>query len=222
MRVVLMVLSVAVLATGDDTGIAPRRQASDYPAHDTLRSAVVAAAAIPQDQVKKMFSGEIAKKYIVVEVAVFPEAGQTFEVDNFDFSLKAGDRVLRTSDPGDVAELWTGYPDPVGRRGPSVSTESGVIVERGQDPITGRPRTSVGTYEGVAVSNYPQPTPPPRPPNSRQIGLDDKLHKMALPQGPARKPVAGYLYFAMAGKQRAPLTLDCAKDDATVELQLQK
>lgn len=222
MRVALMVLSVAALASGDDSGVPPRRQASDYPAHETLKGAVIAAAAVPQDQAKKMFSGEIAKKYIVVEVAVYPEAGKTFEVDNFDFSLKAGEQVLRTSHPGDVAVMWSGYPDPVGRRGPSVSTETGVMVERGQDPITGRPRTSVGTYEGVAVSNYPQPTAPPPPPNSRQIGLEDKLQRMALPQGPTRDPVAGYLYFRIAGKQRAPLTLDYAKDDASAELQLQK
>lgn len=214
-------LVFATLAAGNDSGISPRTQPSDYPVHDDAKSAVLGAAVIPPEQVKKMFSGDVAKKYIVIEVAVFPVAGRMFIVDDLDFVLRTADQVLRASDPSDVAVLWPGNPDPLANRRPSVTTDTGVFVERGTDPTTGRPRTNVSTYESVAVSN-PPPTPPPQPPNNSQVAVDGKLHGMALPGGIAKSPVAGYLYFRINGKKREPLTLNYAKDDVSVDLKLPK
>ena len=45
---------------------------------------------IPANQVAKMFSPEIAKRYIVVEVAIYPENGVPFEVQSADFALRVG------------------------------------------------------------------------------------------------------------------------------------
>jgi hypothetical protein len=207
----------ASLAAADDFGVPPRRLPADYPVHAGVQTATLAAVVVPSDQVKKMFSGEISKKYFVIEVAVYPEAGQSFDVDEMSFVLRTGDQVLQTSDPGDVAGLWPGNNNPVGHRGPNITTETGVIVGRETDPITGRPRTSVGTYEGVAVSNYPQPNIPSPPPKNAGV-TEAKLRQMALPQGPTRIPVAGYLYFRPNGKKHDPLTLNYSKDDLSVDL----
>ena len=213
----------AWLAAGDDAGVLPRATPTGYPVHDNVKAAVLAAAVIPPEQVKKLFSADIAKHYVVVEVAVYPEDGRTFEVDLFDFELRTGDRVLHASKPRDVASPWPEKRVPYGGQGPTVVTETGVIVARGADPATGRPRTSVGTYEGVGVSNYPSandPMPPQGSPD--QAVVEAKVRRMALPLGSTSTPVAGYLYFGQTGRKHEPLTLNYSRDDQSVDLKFPK
>jgi len=211
----------AVLLTSlaaDDTGVTPRQKASDYPAHDNAKTALLAGAVVPSDQVKKMFSADIAKAYIVIEVAIYPEGPHPFDVDRFDFALETVDQPLHASNPHDIANPWLAQ---LPTRMPNVDVDTGVMVGHGTDPVTGRPTTSVGTYEGVHVSNYPRPNDPP-PADPGQSAVLQKIRDMALPEGATGKPVAGYLYFRYAGKKRAPLTLNYTNDDLSVDLKFPK
>ncbi len=221
-RAILLAAFLATLAWADDSSVSPRPKPTDYPVHDSLKTAVLAAAIVPPEQVKKIFSAETAKTYVVVEVAVYPQAGSSLDVDLIDFALKSGDQVVRASEPRDIGTAWPSAKNPsIGNRGPNVTAETGVIVDRETDPITGRPRTSVGTYEGVAVSNYPRPDPPPSP--SKNSGdVDDKIRKMALPQGPAKSPVAGYVYFRYHARKQDSFTLNYTNDDGSLDLKFPK
>ena len=73
----------------------------------TMRSKVnsttvrIAAAILAPKDVSKMFSSEIARDYIVVEVAVYPGA-PPFDVESSDFALSVGQRIGRTDRPIDV------------------------------------------------------------------------------------------------------------------------
>ena len=218
----LETLFLTSLAAADDTGVAPRAKPSDYPAHEKVKTTVLAAALVPPDQAKKMFSSEISKAYIVVEVAVYPGAGQSFDVDRLDFSLNSSDQVLHASNPRDVANPWQDKHAGIPSRGPNVSGETGVEVAHGTDPVTGRPRTSVATYEGVAVSNYPADPAPPAPRGNSDQSAAQRVRDMALGQGLTSKPVAGYLYFRYSGKKRDGLTLNYSNDDLSVDLKLPK
>jgi hypothetical protein len=215
---------LASLAAADDTVIAPRPKPTDYPAHDSVKTAVLAAAIVSPDQVKKIFSADTAKQYVVVEVAVYPEAGHSFDVDLLDFELNTGDQMVRASEPRDIGTAWPSAKSPsIGTRGPNVTAESGVIVDRETDPVTGRPRTSVGTYQGVAVSNYPRPDPPPQQStNSKQSDTEDKMRRLALLEGAAKAPVAGYLYFRHQRHKQDSFTLNYANDDGSVDLKFPK
>jgi len=215
---------VASLAAADDSSVSPRPKPADYPIHASAKTAVIAAAIVPPEQVKKLFSGDIAKQYVVVEVAVYPENGKTLEVDLFDFELKAGEQILRASAPRDFTTAWPSAKNPsIGNRGPNVTAETGVIVDRETDPVTGRPRTSVGTYQGVAVSNYPRPDPPSQQPtNSKQSDIEDKIRQMALPEGPAKAPVAGYVYFRYHTHKQDSFALNYSNDDGSVDLKFPK
>ncbi len=102
-----------------DTGVPPRAASTDYPAHDRADAAVLAATIIPTNQVSKMFSPEIAKQYLVVEVAIYPEGGVPFDVESSGFALRVGQRV-GTYEHGD---------DPVYGRRQGVGTYTGVAVE---------------------------------------------------------------------------------------------
>ena len=158
-------------AVASDNGVPPRRSASDYPVQQNVKTpaglAAVGAAIVPADQVRKMFSSDISRDYIVVEVAMYPADGKSFEADRYDFGLKItdgskGDRVAHADSPSDVAlPPYEKRPDLGGPESKvNVTQEAGVAVARSNDPYYGK-RTSVGTYEGTTVSNGPAPRAQP-------------------------------------------------------------
>jgi hypothetical protein len=220
----LATVCLAGLASAGDAGISPKPKPTDYPAHDSAKTAILAAAIVPQDQVKNLFSSAMAKNYVVVEVAIYPQDNRTFNVDLIDFELNTGDQFVRASEPADLGTIWPSAKGPsIGGRGPNVSTDTGVVVTRETDPVTGRPRTSVGTYEGVAVSNYPRPDPgPPPAPSPKQSDIDAKILRMALRVGPAKDLIAGYLFFRHQKNKQDTFTLNYSNDDFSVDLKFPK
>jgi hypothetical protein len=222
---------ISPAAVASDSGVPPRRSASDYPVQQTVKTpgglAAVGAVIVPDDQVRKMFSSEISRDYIVVEVAMYPADSKSFEADRYDFGLKIsngskGDRVAHADAPSDVAlPPYERRPDLGGPESKvNVTQEAGVAVARTNDPYYGK-RTSVGTYEGTSVSNGP-------PPPSQQSGsgvdrhaIESKLRDKALPEGPTTRAVAGYLYFPAAKKHKSDaLELQYTKGDVELDLRL--
>lgn len=146
-------------------------------------------------------------------------------MDLLDFSLKVGDQVIHADKPRDVAIPWPEKTGPTSQRGPAVTTETGVIVARGTNPVTGRPQTTTGTWEGVAVSNDPRDRNPPPPSNKPdQSAAEARVRDRALPLGETRKAVAGYLYFPQYGKKHKgdAIALNYSKDNVSVDLHFPK
>jgi hypothetical protein len=201
---------LSIVASGADTGVPPRGASTDYPVHGSADATTIAAAIVPASQVSKMFSPEISKQYVVVEVAIYPGGGVPFDVESADFALRVGQRIGRADRPVDVAP----WPE---RRGPS---ETGVIYQRSSDPVYGR-QQSVGTYTGVEVSSPGQPNgPPPPDPRGDPRVINDKVRRVALPEGDTKAVIAGYLYFPQYAKLRKSdeIELKYAKDDVKVNL----
>ena len=122
----LAAIFVAMLAAGDDSGTTPRAKPSDYPAHQTVKTAELAALVLTPDQVKKIFSSEVAKAYTIIEIAVYPADSQKFDVDLSDYSLKIGDQTTQADKPQNVMIPW-GNPGSVptlGNRGPTVTEDT--------------------------------------------------------------------------------------------------
>lgn len=224
-------LWAARMFAGD--GVAPRARVSDYPARQDVKAggvktAALAAAVVPAEQVRKLFSSDIARDWIVVEVAVYPEDGKSFDADGYDFSLKIGDRIARSENGVDVAGL--GEPK-LDNRAPDprvqVTQEAGVAIghtsyPQGTTPQGAPgPRTTVGTWESTTVSNRPSAPPPPPSNGVDPRELASKLRDKELPEGITQKAVAGYLYFR-AGKRRKndALTLEYTKGEIEADLKL--
>jgi hypothetical protein len=220
---------VPAAVAGDD-GVPPRRSASDYPVQQSAKAgaslAAIGATLVPADQVRKMFSAEISRDYIVVEVAMYPADGKSFEADRYDFGLKIGDgskgggRVAHAESPADVAlPPFEKRPDLGGPESKvNVTQEAGVAVARTNDPYYGK-RTSVGTYEGTTVSNGPAPPSQQAPSGVDRRAIEAKLREKALQDGPTAKAVAGYLYFPASKKRKGDL-LELQYTKADVELDL--
>jgi hypothetical protein len=212
------ILSIAAIAA--DTGVPPRGASTDYPAHGTADTAIIAAAVIPPNQVAKMFSSEIGKQYIVAEVAIYPANGVPFDVESVDFALRVGQRVGRADRPIDVAP-WAERRDSA-RLPVDVTTETGVVYQR-SDPVYGH-QQSVGTYTGVGVSAPGQNVPPPPSPKADEHAIYEKVRRSALAEGATKTMTAGYLYFPQYAKRRKSDAVEVkyAKDNVKLNLALGK
>jgi hypothetical protein len=165
-----------------------------------------------------MFSPEISKQYVVVEVAIYPGGAVPFDVESPDFALRAGQRIGRADRPVDVAP-WPERRGSEGRSPLDVTTETGVIYQRSSDPVNGR-QQSVGTYTGLEVSSPGQPNAPAPDPRADPRVIYDKVRRVALPEGGTKTVIAGYLYFPQYTKLRKSdeVELRYTKDDVKVNL----
>jgi hypothetical protein len=223
MRLIPLIFTVSLLLNAGDQGVPPRVRPSDYQAHQSTKDAILAAAIVPSRQIEKMFSADIARQYVVVELAIYPQNGHTFDTDWFDFGLKVGDTVAYVEKPREVATPWpekNRVPDkPV-----TVITEAGVVYSRTSDPVYGR-RSGWGTYEGVGVTNDPRaaaPPPPPRQGPDPQI-VEQHVRETMLSEGRTTTAVAGYLFFPQYKQKHRKgdaIELQWSKGDASVILRL--
>ena len=209
---------VAAQNSSTNSGIPPRQAVTDYPVHATIKLGTLGAAILPPENVKKIFSGDIASRYVVVEGALYPE--QQLDIDRPNFSLKMDGSVSRAAPPRDAAQSWPERRGPLGG-GPQVTGESGVIYERVHDPVNGN-RTTVGTWESVGVSNGD--------PRTSAAGQDPiaaaerKLQDLELPMRPTSKAIAGYLYFPRSAKIRkgAEVEMEYSRDGDAANLRFPK
>jgi hypothetical protein len=217
-RITLISLATGFLLAGTGTGIRPRGSSADYPARQTAGGITVAAAVIPPDQVKKLFATDLNRGgYIVVEVAIYPEADKSVEVSHGDFLLQHGseESAVRPVTGRAIASILVRKNTPKHSRANDVAIypSATVGVESGTyDPQTGRRRPGgVYTSTGVGVGNEPgrASAPPPYNDNQDPRIMQQELEEKALPEGIATRAIAGYLYFPKpAGKQKnAPYEL---------------
>jgi hypothetical protein len=216
--------AMAALALADDTGTRPRPSSADYPVSRPVKSATIGAVLVAPDQVKRIFPAEVNKKYIVVEVAIYPLAGEVVDVKSLDFGLKFGADVVRyPATPQDVAAMWREKGDQLSPgHGVDVTAESGITYGAGTDPTTGQRTRGWSTYEGVGVGAGRPPDAPPPPPGYNPNVMEAVAREKALPEGTARDAVAGYLYFPLPSKKHkgAALELRYSKDGSSVTLPL--
>lgn len=229
-RNVLFFLSaVLVFASGAD-GIKPRPAASDYPVKDQAGNVTIAAAVLDPDQVKSLFSTDL-KDYVVVEVGVYPAAGNNVNVTPDDFAIRIGtDEVVRAANPGAIAaaKVRKNAPSRQSRRSDidiyptaDIGYESG---GGGYDPVTGRRRGGMygggGVGVGVGGSRYPDYPAPASTGPDREV-MQQELADKTLPAGPTDQPVAGYLYFRLPPKsQNSALELQYYAKSGKVRLPL--
>ena len=197
-------LLTGLLPADDAGGIRPRESSADYTAHQKASGATVAAAVVPPDQVKKLFATDLnAGGYIVIEVAIYPEAGAEIDVSSGDFLLRVASNpaIVRNASARAIAAALQRKSKP-----PEVRHKSDVNVyptatigyESGTDSY-GRRRSGVYTAAGVGVGvgDDPRAAAPPRPASTYpdRTTMEQELADKALPEGKMTRAVAGYLYF---------------------------
>lgn len=218
-----------------EQGIHPRPSSDDYPAHQNARtqdtkSIAIGAALIPSRDAKKIFSPDLDRSYVVVEMGVFPVSGGKVKIATTDFALKIGDDLVYPATASTAAASL--YHDDRDRNLDRNSTgihtiaTGGVGYETGTDPVTGQRNRGWTTNTGVAVTNEPMggAYPDPRPPRMDQRNVQADVEDRALPEGEVAHAVAGYLYFPVGSRMRkkAQYLLVYLAGDSPVTMPLEK
>ena len=184
--------------------ISPKAQPEDYPAHAKAAGIEIAADFL----IHSFFGAEhdqmfFVRDYLVVEVAVYPQAGASYRVDASQFTLRLDGKkdVLFPQSPGLVA-YSAKYPD--GDTRPRLEAGAGV----GDVTATlGRP-VPVPRFPGDRTgAPNPQRLPPQAPetsdrrnvPKTEQTTPEEVIRQTALEGGPQHAAIAGYLFFAYSG-----------------------
>jgi hypothetical protein len=202
------IFASAILASGSSAGLKPRPSPSDYPNHESGKSATVAATLLTPDQVKSTFSTDMSH-YIVVEVGVYPAAGQTVDLSSGDFALRIGAQgeIVRAANPRAIAASIQRKNAPQPSRASDITLypTATIGVASGTDPMTGRRTRGVYTDTGVGVGiggGGPMEAPRPASTDRAREVMQQELSDKSLPDGKTADPVAGYLYFPMTPKAR--------------------
>ncbi len=166
-RCALVASFVAVLLIyADGTGVTPRASGLQYEAHGEADGATIGASIVPQKEAAKLFTSDVLKRHVVIEVAVYPKAGHEVEIQWFDFALltKSGGKS-HPATPDEVSAVWRGH----------------------RAAFAPRPPTPGKPYEIFGPSRYES--------GPDWQALEAKLQLLALPKGRTNRDVAGYLYF---------------------------
>jgi len=189
------------LAFADGSGgVLPRDSVSAYQAHRDTDDVTVAASLLPPNRAAKLFTFDVSKRYIVVEVAVYPKPGHDVDIHLLDFELKraSGEKSLPAT-PEEVAAVWGQKPPQLPSRAPVMApAQGGAQYGSAGNPNTGRPDHVWGTYAGEG----PGYAPPMYGSGPGAHSLEAKVRQSALPQGRTNRAVAGYVFFPVARQRK--------------------
>jgi hypothetical protein len=225
-----LLAAVSLLAT-DDRGLRPRPSADDYPASTVEKGTVLAAEVIDPEHVRKDFASPIYAHYLVIEVALYPSAGQDMNLSNGDFvlRLKNSGSLLRPTSPAAVAAALNRRSNAPPSKPSDVTlyptADIGYSSGADYDPVTGQRRPGgwrTGTGVGVGIGNPGPKQQPPASTDKDRHTMETELTEKGLPDGLTTKPVCGYLYFPIpsGAKRIVPEELQYLGDSGSIKLPL--
>jgi hypothetical protein len=197
-RLVWFALLAYFLLAKGVAGIRPRDSSADYPVHETNGGVTVAAALVPPDQVRKIFSTDLNRGgYIVAEVAVYPETGRAVDLSSGDFLFRMDSQTLRPVAGSAIATiLATHEPNPLQPDDVTVVATANIGRATVNDPATGQRGRAVYKETGVGVGVGRSGRPPdPAAADRDRAAIQQELEDKSLPEGKVISSVAGYLYF---------------------------
>ena len=210
----LLAINAALVFAQSD---AQMQKAADYPVHAQLHGFELGAEylvhSLQTDQ------GTIyTADYLVIEVAIFPQRGAAPVIAAGQFTLrmyadkageKAGKKMVLVSQAPSMVAASLKYPDWI--------TRPRAVATAGNDNGTimvGAP-PAVGRFPGdPTASPLPRPAPPEETGPAAQVQkaapmtMEEIVARVALPEGPAEKPVRGLLFFPFHGKTKSIRTLE--------------
>jgi hypothetical protein len=198
-------------------GSEPKPKAEDYDVHALSKDIAIGAEFMIHS-----FSGQgqtyIAKDFLVVEVALYPPKGQSVTVNEGAFALRINGKkqVLAPATPSMAA---SSLQHPEWQQGPRLEGGGGM---GNTGVILGRPvPTQVPGGQPPPQSRVPRVPAPDNPSGvepERRVTAPELLLQTALPEGPHRGPVSGFLYFPYKGKTTSIKSLELLYEDAVLKL----
>jgi hypothetical protein len=180
-------------------GLKPRENVNAYPVHQQRDVIALGAEQLSNTQVQHAFATELDKRYIVVEIGIYPapDGSVTLAPDDFMLRVPGTNQMLRPVKPETIANVL--YKKPATETDVAVTPTFGVGYDSGgTNPNGTRTGSGVTTSTGAIVGV-----------GKKQVGgteadrktMETELREKQLPPGEAKKPVAGYLYFPVPSKK---------------------
>lgn len=205
--VVLFALLVSILCIAQTRqGILPRPDSTEYPARVEHGGNAAGAALLTSKEVHNAFATDL-KRYLVLEVSVYPQKDKALKLSRDDFALRISDSFLRPLDPATIADQTQRTAGSDRNVGVYPSAGVGVSTYPTYDPGSGRIRNTTGVYTNVGVGvgvggNSGNPV------NVRDLTvIQQELSEKGFPEGEFSTPVCGYLYFPTPDKKKGNLQL---------------
>jgi len=210
-------IGLAAAALTYAQGTTPKPRAAEYPVHGEAGPVAIGA----EYMVHSFGSGEqmyVVENFLVVEVALYPPKGETFTIDQTQFTLHVnGKKAAIIPQPPSMVAATLSHPE--WRSRPTADIGAGPVnVGLGYPPNTPR-------FPGAPPPpHYPAP---PRAPDAGAPGGIEKrqaatpeelLTQTALPSDPRRGPVSGFLFFPYTGKTSSIKSLELKWREATLKL----
>jgi len=207
----------AAKATVYTEGTKPKASASEYPTQGRFGNVEMGA----DYMVHSFGTGEqmfIAENFLIVEVAFFPPKGESVLVETGMFSLRVNGKkeLLLPATPSMAASVMR-QPQWQSQRGVMGGIDMGGIgVGTGYPPPgstgPGGPQQRLPAPPRAPDPDYPETT------KKETERAEDVLIRTALFDGPAKKPVSGFLYFPYKGKASGVKSLELLYHDAVLKL----
>lgn len=201
-------------------GTPPKASEQDYPVHTRADKLAIGA-----EYLVHSFSGGqesfIARGYLVVEVALFPDKGENLAVNTSQFALRVnGHKQAIAAEGAEFVAASLKYPDWDTRQcHPCTEATAGPVIFGAPAPVgrfPGDPRAAPGRVPRAPDDNAAgiEKQPPVKP--------DELALQTALQEGEHHAPVSGYLFFPYQGKSSRihKLELDYTGAAATTTLAL--
>jgi hypothetical protein len=198
---------------------APRASAAAYPASKVQPVYSIGAKRLSKTEVQNSFATPLAGRYIVVEIGFYPADSKTISLKQSDFALRTSDGkdLVSPASPETIASIYQKRPEssrdvtlyPTANIGYVSSPAYDGSGRRVSGPVYG-----VGMGVGVDKSTSAATT------GSDRQTMETELLDKELKDAEVSKPVAGYLYFPIATKQKVEYQLEYRGTDAVTSLPL--
>jgi hypothetical protein len=198
---------------------APRASAAAYPASKVQPVYSIGAKQLSKTEVQNSFATPLAGRYIVVEIGFYPADSKTIGLKQSDFALRTSDGkdLVSPASPETIASIYQKRPEssrdvtlyPTANVGYASYPAYDGSGRRVSGPVYG-----VGMGVGIDKSTSAATT------GSDRQTMETELLDKELKDAEVSKPVAGYLYFPIATKQKVEYQLEYHGTDAVTSLPL--
>jgi hypothetical protein len=197
---------------------APRASAAAYPVSKVQPVYSIGARQLSKTEVQNSFATPLAGRYIVVEIGFYPADSKTIDLKQSDFSVRTSDgNVVSPASPGTIASIYQKRPD--SSRDVTLYPTATVGYVSYPD-YEGNGRRVSGPVYGVGMGVGVDKNTSPATTGSDRQTMETELRDKELQEADVSKPVAGYLYFPIATKQKVEYQLEYQGTDAVTSLPL--
>jgi hypothetical protein len=198
---------------------APRASAAAYPVSKVQPVYSIGARQLSKTEVQNSFATPLAGRYIVVEIGFYPADSKTIDLKQSNFSLRTSDGkdVVSPASPGTIASIYQKRPE--SSRDVTLYPTATVGYVSYPD-YEGNGRRVSGPVYGVGMGVGVDKNTSPATTGSDRQTMETELRDKELQEADVSKPVAGYLYFPIATKQKVEYQLEYQGTDAVTSLPL--